>query len=140
MRLSFAALPAWIALVTVLRASVPGTWWRPLDLPFEILCHRRPERVPSLAGVPLPLCSRCLGLWVGLSIGACLGWPDIPIPRLRWVLLVAVALMLAEILSQDLHLHPIFHPTRLLSGLLVAMPIGGAIGGLARRELGATSA
>ena len=100
-----------------------------------VVCHQQPDRVPALGGVPLPLCSRCLGLWVGLSVGACVGWPALSARGLRRVVPAAAALMVIEIVTQDLHLHPVWHPTRLLTGLLVALPLGGALGAVARREL-----
>ncbi len=138
-RASFGLIAVWIALVTVLRATGPETLSMILDLPFALICHRIPERVISIAGVPMPLCSRCLGLWGGLSISAALAWPVLPLRALRWVLPIAGALMLAEVVTQDMGLHPVFHPTRLLSGLLLSVPLGGAIGGMITRELGGGS-
>ena len=64
-RASFAAITAWIALTTALRAAGGGLLWTALDLPFRLICHRIPERVISIAGTPMPLCSRCAGLWLG---------------------------------------------------------------------------
>lgn len=135
-RASFASIAVWIALTTALRAAGGGLVWTAMDLPFRLMCHRIPERVISLAGTPMPLCSRCAGLWLGASISAALGWPVLPLRALRIVLPAALALMAIEVVTQDLGLHPVFHPTRLLSGLLVAVPLGGAIGGMVTRELG----
>ena len=137
-RASFGVITVWIALVTLLRATGPEPLRLVMDLPFMLICHRIPERIISIAGVPTPLCSRCLGLWVGLSLSAALAWPVLPLRVLRWVLPIAGALMLAEVVTQDLGLHPVFHPTRLLSGLLISVPLGGAIGGMITRELGAS--
>lgn len=134
-RASFASITAWIALTTALRAADAGLLWTAFDLPFRVLCHRIPERVLSIAGTPLPLCSRCLGIWVGASLSAAVAWPVLPLRALRVVLPVAMALMGIEVLTQDLGLHPVFHPTRLLSGLLISVPLGGAIGGMITREL-----
>lgn len=136
-RASFASIAVWIALTTVLRAAGGGLVWTAMDLPFRILCHRIPERVIAIAGTPMPLCSRCAGLWLGASISAAFAWPVLPLRALRIVLPAALALMAIEVVTQDLGLHPVFHPTRLLSGLLVSVPVGGAIGGMITRELGA---
>jgi uncharacterized membrane protein len=135
-RASFGLIAVWIALVTLLRATGPEPLRMVMDLPFMLICHRIPERVISISSVPTPLCSRCLGLWMGLSLSAAFAWPVLPLRALRWVLPIAGALMLAEVVTQDLGLHPVFHPTRLLSGLLVSVPLGGAIGGMITRELG----
>lgn len=134
-RASFASIAAWIALDTVLRATGPAAVAALVDLPFALVCHRLPERVLSVLGTPMPLCSRCLGLWGGLSLSAALAWPAIPIRALRVALPVAGLLMLAEVVTQDLGWHPVFHPTRVLTGLLLSMPMGGAIGALVTREL-----
>jgi len=135
-RSSFGAIAAWIALTTLLHATGPELLWTALDLPFRLLCHRIPERVISIAGTPLPMCSRCTGLWLGASISAALAWPTLSLRTLRIVLPVALALMALEVVTQDLGLHPVFHPTRLLSGLLVSVPLGGAIGAMITKELG----
>ena len=34
------------------------------------MCHRMPERTIELAGVAMPVCSRCGGLFTGLALGA----------------------------------------------------------------------
>jgi uncharacterized membrane protein len=135
-RASFGSIAAWIAITTALRAAGGGVLWTALDLPFRLICHRIPERVIAIAGTPMPLCSRCAGIWLGASISAAFAWPVLPLRTLRIVLPAAMALMAIEVLTQDLGLHPVFHPTRLLSGLLVSVPLGGAIGGMITRELG----
>src|SRR5689334_13727360 len=118
---SFALIAVWIALETVLRATGPEALAAAVDLPFMLMCHRMPERVLSVMGVATPLCSRCLGIWGGLSLSAAFAWPALPLRALRVVVPVAAALMLAEVVTQDLGLLPVFHPTRLLSGLLLTV-------------------
>jgi uncharacterized membrane protein len=135
-RASFASITLWVALTTALRAADAGLWWTAFDLPFHLLCHLIPERVISIAGTPLPLCSRCTGIWIGASLSAAFAWPVLPLRTLRVVLPIALGLMGIEVLTQDLGWHPVFHPTRLLSGLLISVPLGGAIGGMITRELG----
>ncbi|MEP7121781.1 MAG: DUF2085 domain-containing protein [Byssovorax sp.] len=135
-RASFGSITLWIAITTALRAAGGGLVWTALDLPFRLVCHRIPERVISIAGTPMPLCSRCAGLWIGASISAACAWPVLSLRALRIVLPIAMVLLGIEVLTQDLGLHPVFHPTRLLSGLLVSVPLGGAIGGMITRELG----
>jgi uncharacterized membrane protein len=36
----------------------------------EVICHQRPERSFHLAGVQLPVCARCTGLYAGAPLGA----------------------------------------------------------------------
>ena len=133
-RASFASVAVAIAAATLLRSTGPALLHAMVDLPFALLCHRMPERVLTVLGQPTPLCSRCLGIWLGLSISAALAWPALPLRALRIVMLVAALFMLAEVVTQDLGLHPVFHPTRVLSGLLLSVPLGGAIGALMTRE------
>jgi uncharacterized membrane protein len=38
------------------------------------ICHQRPERSFHMAGVPLPVCARCFGLYASGAAGALLGW------------------------------------------------------------------
>ncbi|MCU0680902.1 MAG: DUF2085 domain-containing protein [Polyangiaceae bacterium] len=103
-----------------LAVELDGLW-----APF---CHRLPERSLFLLGAPLPLCSRCLGLVVGLGAGLAAAWPYAGLRVLRWAVSFGLAFLFVELTTQDLGWHPVFHPTRLLSGLLVAFPIGAAAG------------
>ncbi|MEO8260775.1 MAG: DUF2085 domain-containing protein [Acidobacteriota bacterium] len=34
----------------------------------SLICHQRPERSFHLAGVPLPVCARCLGIYLGAAL------------------------------------------------------------------------
>lgn len=134
-RASFALIALWMLATMLAQALGASALYAVLDLPFHFVCHRIPERVPSLFGVALPMCSRCIGIWAGLSIAATIAWPRLSLKALRVVVPVALALMALEVITQDLGWHPVFHPTRLLSGLLVSVPVGGAIGAMIKREL-----
>jgi uncharacterized membrane protein len=133
---SFASITLLIGLATALKRTGPEPLWAAVDLPFRLVCHRLPERVLSIAGAPMPVCSRCAGIWFGLSLGATLSWPALSLRALRYVVAFAAALLVAELVTQDLGLHPICHATRLGTGLLLALPCGGAIGSLMLRPLG----
>lgn len=134
-RASFATIAVWIAITILLRRTGPEGLFALFDLPFAFLCHRLPERTISVWGAPMPLCSRCLGLWGGLSLSAALAWPPVSPKTLRWLLPLAGLVMLADVVTQDLGLHPIWHPARILTGLFVSVPLGGAIGAVITRDL-----
>jgi uncharacterized membrane protein len=134
-RASFGLIAVWIVLTTVLSRTGPAALYAALDLPFRLLCHRAPERVLAIAGAPMPVCSRCAGIWLGMSVSAAIAWPVLSMRALRIVVAIAAVLMLAEVVTQDLGLHPVFHPTRLATGLLLSVPFGGALGGIITREL-----
>jgi hypothetical protein len=46
----------------------------PLYAAFSWICHQRPERSWLLAGYPVAVCVRCLGLYAGALAGAAAGW------------------------------------------------------------------
>jgi uncharacterized membrane protein len=134
-RAAFGVIAVWIGLTTILAATGPEGLFAALDWPLQIVCRRAPERTLVIAGAPMPLCSRCAGLWLGASVSAAIAWPALPVRALQAVAAVACALMLAEVVTQDLGLHPVFHPTRLASGLLLSVPFGGTLGAMITREL-----
>jgi hypothetical protein len=37
-----------------------------------LICHQRPERSFHLLGTQLPVCARCMGIYVGAAVMACL--------------------------------------------------------------------
>lgn len=104
-----------------------------LDQPWQGLCHRMPERSLTFLGEIMPLCTRCLGLVVGFGAGLAIAWPHLSVRALRITVSLACTFLFLELTTQDLGWHPVFHPTRLLSGLLVAYPVGAALGGLLSR-------
>lgn len=108
------------------------------DAIWEGACHRMPERTLSFLGTPLPICSRCLGLFVGLGLGLAIAKPYFGLRWLRIVVSIAATLLFVELTTQDLGWHPVWHATRLLTGFACAFPIGAAIGHLATRGLEAT--
>jgi uncharacterized membrane protein len=103
------------------------------DAPFTGMCHRMPERSLFIGSEVMPLCTRCLGLFEGLGLGLLIAWPFYGLRVLRITLSVAATFLFLELTTQDLGWHPVFHPTRLLSGFLASYPIGAAAGALARK-------
>lgn len=135
-RSSFALLAVAIGAPMLVRALGAPTIAAALELPFALACHRIPERIVEIGGVPMPLCSRCAGIWLGLAFGGALAFPALPMKALRVVLPVALALMLLDVVTQDLGIHPLWHSTRIATGLLVGLSVGGAAGHLIATELG----
>lgn len=97
-----------------------------IDLAFTPLCHRLTERTLTLAGVQMPLCSRCAGIFAGVALGALVARPRIPLARWRAIIAATGALLLLDVVTQDLGLHPIWHLTRVLSGALFGYAIAVA--------------
>jgi uncharacterized membrane protein len=95
-------------------------------------CHRMPERSLTVFGELMPLCSRCYGIMGGLGLGMLIARPFWGLRQLRISLTIGAIFLFLELTTQDLGWHEVFHPTRLLSGFLVAFPVGAAAGALAR--------
>jgi uncharacterized membrane protein len=83
-----AALTA-IALVWTLVIVIAPMWASHGRLPWltlaayqigSLICHQRPERSFHLAGVAMPVCARCFGLYFAGAAGLALAW----ILRRRW--------------------------------------------------------
>ena len=105
-----------------------------------LVCHQRSERSFHLAGAQLPVCARCLGLYVGGLVGA-IGWVFaagtratraegvrriLEPRRLRAVLVIAAAPTLLTVLTAQLG---VWDPANALRAML-ALPLGIVIGGL----------
>ncbi len=55
---------------------------------FGSLCHQIPSRCFHLSGIPMPVCTRCFGIYAGFFLGTALypsikGWASLSIPSLR---------------------------------------------------------
>lgn len=57
------------------------------------ICHQRPERSFQVAGVQMPVCGRCFGLYVSGALGAVLAWGRRRIAPDRTRLVLAMAAM-----------------------------------------------
>ena len=111
-----------------------------LDAPWTLTCHRLPDRTMELLGSKMPMCSRCTGIVTGLGLGLAIGRPYRG-PNVLWACVaIASALLVLELLTQEWGWHPVWHPTRLLTGFLLAYPVAAAVTALARRRPGETLA
>lgn len=90
---------------------------------FRFQCHGLAERTVALGGRPFPVCSRCLGVYLGLALAAAVARPTIAAPARRIWIVVAAAAMVAEVSIQDLTEHPPIHWLRAATGIALAWPI-----------------
>ena len=98
---------AWTAL-----AIAAPLWKSPwLYLLFDAVCHQRPERSLWLAGAPMAVCARCLGVYAGAVIGLAAF-----LPARRNLFLGALVLMVADLASEALELRPASTAIRCLAG------------------------
>lgn len=105
--------------------------WQPLSAVerfvepwFALHCHREPARTLSLFGVPLAVCARCTGIYWGIGLGTLVRRPALSPRALRWAVGVAALVMLADVWLEQRGLHPPWAGLRLLTGLMLAYPVG----------------
>lgn len=125
-------MPWWLPLARAYLPIEPVGMF--LDALYVVLCHRLPERTLSLAGIAMPVCSRCAGIFGGLALGAIALWPRLRIRHARIALVAAGLLMLADVLMQDFGVHPVWHSTRLITGALVGWVASAALMTAIKRE------
>jgi uncharacterized membrane protein len=131
----FVGVFPWI--LPLLRAWLPlGVVGEGLDAAFLTMCHRMPTRTMTLAGVAMPLCSRCAGIFAGVAIGAIVAAPKLSSRAWRWTITATGALMLLDVATQDLGVHPVWHVTRLATGAAFGYAIAAACIQALRREAG----
>jgi uncharacterized membrane protein len=88
---------------------------------FSRLCHQNPGRSFLVAGSPVAVCARCLGIYCGVALGALLRLGKATATRL---LALAVLLNLLDIATATLHWHGNLPVARLLLGLLLGVGAG----------------
>ena len=122
-----AAIPA-----VILAASAACSWaislgaseqWRLL---FRIMCHGRPERSLDFAGVAMPICARCVGIYAGLLAGLA-AFVLIPWLRERVVrpfALAAVVPLAIDGLTQLAGLRESTNELRILTGVVAGLAFG----------------
>jgi uncharacterized membrane protein len=103
--------------------------WRLL---FRFMCHGIPERCLLLFGVPMPICARCVGVYVGLLAGlwitaAAIARRYAVFPReriLRIVALAAITPLGIDGLTQLVGLRESTNPLRIATGLIAGFAFG----------------
>ena len=101
-----------------------------------LICHQRPARSFHLAGVPMPVCARCSGLYFSGAAGALLAWrrrrSGVARPRsTRFVLLAAAVPMAISVAGELAGVIPSANSSRMIS----ALPLGAAAGWIFVRSL-----
>ena len=119
-------LPLLPVLVAVAPSLAPAG--RVFSVWFDLHCERDPARTLMLGGVPLAVCARCSGIYFGLGLGAALRLPRLSPPALRGWVLAAAALMWLDVELERRGFHGAWSGLRVLTGLLLAYPVGAGLG------------
>ncbi|MCA9628189.1 MAG: DUF2085 domain-containing protein [Myxococcales bacterium] len=122
--------PLWVWAVS----DVPLLHWLgvPFDAWFSYQCHREPERSFQLLGRFLPVCNRCLGIYLGLGLGALFMRPKLSVWPLRLWVGFAAAAMILDVWTEALSMRPPNSLVRLFTGILLAYPVAVAVAWTAR--------
>ena len=122
-----AAIPA-----IILSASTLTAWaiahgasmrWRLL---FRLICHGIPSRCIEAFGVPMPICARCTGIYLGLIAGL-LAFALIPFVTeklMRTISFIAVTPLAIDGLTQLARLRESTNPLRLATGIAAGLAFG----------------
>ena len=116
----------------ILSASVLCTWaisvgasprWRLL---FRVMCHGFPARSFSLFGTTMPICARCVGIYIGLFAAMAIAflWKTGAWRIPRMAMLIAAAPLAIDGLSQATGLRESTNVLRIASGLTAAFVFG----------------
>lgn len=93
------------------------------DALLGLQCHRIEGRVAEIGAVSMAVCSRCAGVYLGVLGGAATSWPRLT-PRVTvWVVVVAGALMVAELGLEAAGVLPVVHLLRGATGALLSWPV-----------------
>jgi uncharacterized membrane protein len=103
-------------------AGVPGlaVVGRGIDAWLDLQCGRDPTRMLAVGAA----CARCLGIYVGLGLGALLVRPRIPVGTLFRLALVGLALLAVDVGSEAFLDRPAWAPLRVATGLAFGYPVG----------------
>lgn len=117
--------PVWVPLA----GDVPGlsAIAHLLDGWYEFQCHRDPGRTIYLGALSLAVCTRCAGIYLGLGLGALALQPRLGAWPLRAWVAGAALLMVLDVATESVGLRPAWAPLRLMTGLLLAYPVGVAV-------------
>lgn len=108
-----------------LAAAGRGGFWAAWLL--DPLCHQDPSRCFWVAGSAMPLCVRCVAIYLGLSLGCgghmIRGWR---VADARWVL-VAALLSGLDVLLESLGVYQNLFASRMLTGLALGLSVSAYV-------------
>jgi uncharacterized membrane protein len=134
------AATVWVAAVFLAPGGLGHSGSLAAAFVYEIgalVCHQRPERSFHLAGVPMPVCARCVGLYGSAALGALVAWASSPRtaplldPRARLIFVLVAA---PTALSAAAEWLTLVHPSGAARAIL-GLPLGVYLGWACVRSL-----
>jgi uncharacterized membrane protein len=88
------------------------------------VCHQLPDRSILINELPMAVCARCFGIYLGGFFIFVLGWIKQSYKQWpKWVYFVAAVLCIIEILTEHLNFYHNLFELRLLSGFILGILI-----------------
>ena len=118
----------------ILVAALPSPWTDAARLPFRLICHGIPERSFTIAGHLLPVCGRCIGIYLGAVVSASIA---LAVRARRGSIALGVVLMLPMALdgfAQAIGIWTSGNGPRFITGLVFAIGFTTAILGRRTRS------
>ncbi len=91
---------------------------------FSVVCHQDPARSFWIAGAPVAVCARCLGIYLGAAVGA---WIRISHARALRFVAIAAAVNFLDAVGELLGLHTNWMVVRFAFGLALGAGIATLI-------------
>jgi uncharacterized membrane protein len=117
------------------------------SLPYaagSFICHQRPERSFHAAGLPLPVCARCTGIYLGAAVAAFVALSRLRAPvrgnaeqsrRWRRILLLSAVPIAVTIALEWLGPLPVSNMMRAISGAVAGAAVSGFVAAVLRGDL-----
>jgi uncharacterized membrane protein len=94
---------------------------------YGLQCHQRAARTFTLGGSALPVCARCLGIYLGLGLAALVGRPRLRADPFKAWLVIGSLLMALDVATEWVELRPPSAWFRAATGAFLAYGIALAI-------------
>jgi uncharacterized membrane protein len=94
---------------------------------YGLQCHQLGTRSLRLLDIPFPVCSRCLGVYLGLAAAALVARPRWRTDLYKAWIVIGVSLMLLDLATEWVGLRPVSAALRFGTGVLLAYAIGLSI-------------
>ena len=96
---------------------------------FSVVCHQDPARSFWIAGAPIAVCTRCLGIYLGAVAGA---WISAPRRTIHGLLAATVVVSVLDFFAESAGLHGNWPLLRFALGGILGAGLGTLVGNAAR--------
>jgi uncharacterized membrane protein len=94
---------------------------------FSIVCHEDPARSFWIAGAPVAVCVRCLGIYLGAALGVAASRMRVSRRRFLAALAITAALNALDVAAESFGLHGNLPAMRFALGLALGAALGALV-------------